>query len=106
MVQGVKVAFRTREFEVPSLTFDEVQRFKLDGTLDKVPANGITVLAAPDSLDAAVTVVLAALRWNYPDLTREDLLREMDLGNTERIVTAVLGASGLTRRTGEGEANP
>jgi hypothetical protein len=106
MVSGTKVQFRTKEYEVPSLTFGEVERFKLDGTLDKVPANGATALAQPEAREAAVSVVLAALRWNYPEITREELLEELDLGNAERVIAAVLGISGLLRRTGEGEAKP
>lgn len=106
MVSGTKVKLRTREYEVPSLTFGEVERFKLSGVLDKVPANGATALVQPESMAAAIEVGLAALRWNYPEITRDELMGELDLGNAERFVAALMAASGLTRRTDEGEAQP
>lgn len=104
---GTKVQLRSKEYEVPSLSFDEVERFAKDGTLARVPMNGITMLAVPESREAAMVVLLAALRWNYPEITREEVARELDLDNAERAMAAVMGSSKLLKREADaGEAAP
>lgn len=106
---GVKVKLRTKEYEIPSLCFDEVERFSADGTLARVPLNAATMIAHPDSREAAMTVLLAALRWNYPEITREEVSRELDLENCARAMDAVMGSSGLlaaAKESGAGEAKP
>jgi hypothetical protein len=104
MILGTKVTLRTgKEYEVPSLSFGDVRRFKKDGTLDRVPLNGLTVMAGSEEIqDAAITVLHAALLANYPDLKREEVEAELDLGNTERAMEAVMATSGLKRREGDG----
>lgn len=105
MLDGATITLRGTEYVVPSLSFAEVRRFKADGTLDKLPWNGAAILAALEPggpgyerMDAAVTVVYAALKWNYPDITRETVDAALDLGNLETAMAAVLGASGLLRK--------
>jgi hypothetical protein len=104
---GKKVQLRTREFVIPSMSFEEVERFALDGTLAKVPANGLTMLALPESREAAMSVLLASLRWNYPEIKREDVAAELDLENCERAMSAVMGSSRLlSKEKGTGEEGP
>lgn len=104
---GTKVQMRSKAYQVPSLSFDEVEQFSLDGTLAKVPQNGITMLAMPESRAAAMTVLLAALRWNYPEITREEVARELDLDNCERAMAAVMGSTRLlVRESDAGEVTP
>jgi hypothetical protein len=104
---GTKVQLRTKEFVVPSLSFDEVEQFAKDGTLGKVPSNGITMLAMPESRAAAMAVLLSALRWNYPDITAADVGKELDLDNCERAMAAVMGSTRLfAKEKDQGEAVP
>jgi hypothetical protein len=108
-VIGTKLKLRSNEYWVPSLSFDEVERFALDGTLAKVPQNGVTMLAIPESREAAMTVLLAALRWNYPEITRNEVARELDLDNCEMAMAAVMGSTKLLKlgqEAGAGEAKP
>ena len=104
---GSAIKLRTKEYLVPSLSFDEVERFAKDGTLGKVPSNGITMLALPESRAAALAVLLASLRWNYPEITEDEVRRELDLDNCERAMAAVMGSSRLIPKEKEpGEAVP
>ena len=104
---GTKLQLRTKEYNVPSLSFDEVERFAADGTLAKVPANGLTMIALPESRAAALSVLLSALRWNYPDITEAEVKKELDLDNCEAAMAAVMGSSRLIRKEKEpGEAVP
>lgn len=104
---GTTIRLRSKEYQVPSLSFDEVEKFSLDGTLGKVPQNGITMLALPESREAAMVVLLSALRWNYPEITREEVARELDLDNCERAMAAVMGSTKLLLKEADaGEARP
>ena len=103
---GTKVHLRTKEYVIPSLSFDEVAQFALDGTLEQVPNKGAG-LFVPAMREAAMAVLLSALKWNYPEITREEVARELDLDNCERAMAAVLGATGLVKRENDaGEAKP
>jgi hypothetical protein len=105
---GTRVKFRSKEYVVPSLSFDEVERFSLDGTLDKVPMNGLTMVAVKESREAAMTVLLAALRWNYPEIAREEVAKELDLDCCARVMAAVMCSSKLLAKedTDAGGAAP
>lgn len=112
---GTPVKCRTRELIVPSLSLDEALTLFKNGTLKRVPMSGLGILVglfggegpgeAP--IDAALDVILIALRHNYPEITREEISREVDLEGVERMVSAVLASSGLLKkRADEGEAKP
>lgn len=55
-----------------------------------------------------IDVTLAALRRNYPDLTRERLADLLDIGNMVEVFQAVMDVSGMRRKSleaaGEGGA--
>jgi hypothetical protein len=104
MIEGVSITLGGREFILPSLTFRQVRQFSADGTLEKVPMNGATFIAKPECRDAAEVVLFAALSRNYPDLKLEQMADLLDLNVVEAAVAAVMGVSGLTRRTAPGEA--
>lgn len=108
MVNGTTVQLRTKQYVVPSLSFNEVERFALDGTLSKVPQNGITMLALPESRAAALEVLHTALRWNYPEISKEEVGNELDLDNCERAMAAVMGSTRLLAKEVQepGEAKP
>ena len=104
---GVKVRLRTKEYEIPSLTFAEVEQFIADETLNRIPSPdsaGMGLLVAPVR-EATMTVLLAALRHNYPEIAKEELASELDMENASRAVAALMGASKLERKEpGAGEA--
>jgi hypothetical protein len=61
------------------------------------------MLALPESRDAAMVVLLSALKWNYPEITREEVGRELDLDNCESAMAAVMGS---TRLLAKGDREP
>lgn len=101
-VIGRSVQFRTKSFVIPSLTFREVVAFTEDGNLDKLPSKGVG-LRFPDLRTALVKVLHAALRHNYPDLTEDQVIDEIDADCVPRVVAALMGESGL-EESGSGEA--
>ena len=77
--------------------------FNLDGVQE-----AMTVLetlkdakSVKDSLRGTSQVLLISLRRNYPDLTLDELLPLIDLGNWHKALMAVCNASGLEFTSGE-----
>ncbi|QCI93373.1 hypothetical protein [Novosphingobium sp. EMRT-2] len=56
------------------------------------------------SIATMIDVALAALRRNYPDLTREEVGGLIDVANMDEVFTSALDASGLKRKALEAEA--
>jgi hypothetical protein len=54
-----------------------------------------------DNLKGTAQVLLISLRRNYPDLTIDELAPLIDLGNWQKALMAVCGASGLEFQSGE-----
>ena len=49
----------------------------------------------------------AALKRNYPDITRDEVADLIDLGNMSEVITAVMNIAGLQRRvSAPGEPTP
>lgn len=105
MHDGVKVQIGDAEYVVPSLTLAQVRRFHEDGTLAKVPQHGVGFILSLENQDAALSVIVAALKRNYPDITREAIEERVDLVGVGKIIAAVLGAAGLGRSAGEAPAS-
>ena len=57
--------------------------------------------SAEDSLRGTAQVLLVSLRRNDPDLTIEQLRPLLDLGNWQKALLTVCGASGLEFKSGE-----
>lgn len=104
MFKGTKVELGGKEYVVPSLTLDQVEAFIADGTIDRVPQNGLTYIHVAESRQALVDVSHAALSRNYPNITREEIRAGLDLSSVSALVDAVMGASGLIVRAASGEA--
>ena len=97
MIEGVKINLGGREFVAPPLNFKALRlltpKLGLLATMGDVPTG--------EQIDVVIDVVLAALSRNYPDLTRDDLEALLDLANLATALTAIMGASGLEKTTGE-----
>lgn len=107
-----KVKFRTREYEVASLTLDAVIGLHADGTIERLPSVQMVRLALIDSTERAEAVrkvILLALESGPDKLTREQLGAELDLECVERVYRAVLAESKLDEKpkeSGAGEGKP
>lgn len=90
-VKGVPVELDGRTYIVPPLTLGALEQ--LQGDIAKVqnPEN------QTEYVGVLVKVALAALKRNYPDMTRESLLAIVDLATMNTLFEAVMGVSGLER---------
>lgn len=58
-----------------------------------------------EQVATAIDATFAALKRNYPDLTRQDVAELIDLGNMGEVFEAVMDVSGMKRKAVEqGEA--
>jgi hypothetical protein len=55
-------------------------------------------MPSAEDLDTIVDMTLAALKRNYPEITRKELEDLIDLGNLKEIVDVVAGVSALEAR--------
>jgi hypothetical protein len=91
--EGISVKLGGREFIVPPLNFKPLRRFlpivqNLQNESDPIKL-----------MDIYVDILHAAIRRNYPEMTRDDLEELLDFSNAPKVFQAIMGASGL--KTGE-----
>lgn len=95
---GITLTLGGTKYVVPPLTLGALQQLqpRLAAFQGGVDAS---------SIDTVLDVALAALRRNYPEITREEIAEAIDVANMADVFAAVMGISGLTRRSAEaGEA--
>lgn len=98
MIKGIKVNLGGTDYIVPPLSLgalelyqDELETFT--GAIDKA------------STTLTINIGTAALRRNYPDLTREQVADMIDVANMMEVFEAVMDVSGLKRKAEDsGEA--
>jgi hypothetical protein len=93
---------------------------ELDGTMRIVPPLSLGALEQlrdglksfsgdvndPAQIALIVNVAHAALKRNYPDLTREEVAEMIGLENMMEVFEAVMDVSGMKRRAQEAAAEP
>ena len=57
-----------------------------------------------ESISVVVDAAFQAVRRNYPEVTRDDVLDALDLENMEAVFGAVMDVSGLRRKASEAQA--
>ena len=87
MIKGIDTDIGGTVYTVPPLSLGAVERFQ-----DR--------LAAPTGSDI-IDIALAALKRNYPDLTRDELAEQIDVENVQRVIEAVMQISNLVPKAGE-----
>lgn len=99
LLSGVKVSMGGRDYTLPPLTLGSLKRI----------GNKINALSNIDSVpneeqtEAIASIVLASVNRNYPEITQDELLEMIDLGNLKEIFEAVLGVSGIKKSESSGE---
>jgi hypothetical protein len=58
-----------------------------------------------ESISVVVDAAFHAVRRNYPDVTRDEVLDALDLENMEAVFGAVMDVSGLRRKATEAQAS-
>lgn len=96
-IKGVPIELGGATYVVPPLTLGALEQLMpriqaFDGTM-----NGEQIATVLDCAHAA-------LKRNYPDMSRETLAELVDLGNFGALFEAIMNASGLQRSTGEVQA--
>ena len=99
--EGTTVKMGGRDFILPPLTLKALRR--LGPTIANL--SDLAGVPTPEQVDAMVELVHASAVRNYPELTMDDLLDLLDLGNLPEVFPAVMAASGL-KRSAVGEALP
>lgn len=94
MIKGILLDLGGTRYEVPPLALGDLERLQ-----DRLGAYQGGLDAA--SVGTVLDVAHAALRRNYPELTRERIGELVDLGNMADVFEAVMDVSGLKRRAQE-----
>lgn len=87
LLDGVNLRIGRRDYIVPPLNLRGVKRAQ--ALMSLLEGDG------PDSVDAALEVIQLAVNRNYPEVTREQLEEDIDLGNLANLVQAVLAVAGF-----------
>ena len=97
MIEGATINMGGKDWIVPPLNLKGVKT--LGPKLDAMNA----ATSRYELLPIIAEIALAALQRNYPDLTADQVEDLIDMGNSQRVVEAVLGQSGL-KKAGEAPA--
>lgn len=93
LIEGNKLIISGREFVIPPLTLRSLKRLQPQLASLRVMSD----MPTPEQIDAMSEVVLAAINRNYPEVTLEDLLDLIDLGNMSAVFQSVLSVSGFVK---------
>ncbi|WP_423396025.1 hypothetical protein [Burkholderia sp. LMG 21824] len=101
LIDGVSVVLAGRTFVIPPLNFKLLQT--LAEPLAVVNKGG-SFVSDPETRAAFVTVILASINRNYPDVTNDQLLDLLDVANAQSAMLALLGISGFKAKAANGDA--
>jgi hypothetical protein len=99
--EGELVELGGKEFVVPALSLRQIR--ELAPKLDQLDSDAAG-LPSVDQISIVVDVLHAALSRNYPELTKEDLVDLIDLGNMSALIKAAMRTSGLEKKVRPGAA--
>lgn len=97
-VKGIKLDFSGRRLVVPPLSLGALEQLQ-----ERLNAfNGD--IADPDQVRTVIDSAHAALRRNYPDMTRAEVADAIGLENMLEVMQAVMDVSGMKRKEIEAAA--
>lgn len=93
-VPGLRVVLAGQVYVVPPLTL---------GDLEQLQERIVAVKGEPDgqTVGTVLDVATCALKRNYPEITRAEVARMVDVGNMMEVFEAVMDMSGLKRKAQE-----
>jgi hypothetical protein len=98
-IEGETINTGGIEIIVPPLTIGWVRSNK---PIVKRISNKEGYTDSTDRIDDIITIMHAALRYNYPDVTPEEVADVINLGTMEKVVVAAMGeAAAIKTRVGE-----
>ena len=89
-VRGVKIPMNGVDYVVPPMNLKTMQMMQ-----DQLAAYDSTT--GMQQLAVAVDIIQAAMRRNYPEITKDELMEMVDLGNMVEVMDAVMGATGMVK---------
>lgn len=95
---GIAVELDGREYVIPPVSIGALMQ--VQSKLESISAGNIM---SAENMDTIITVAHAAIRRNYPEVTREQLLEMIDIGNLKDVFNAVVDVSGLRRKAKDAE---
>ncbi|QMT41239.1 hypothetical protein [Neisseria shayeganii] len=96
-IAGVAVTLNGQEYVIPPIALGALEQ--LQERIGRFDGNAQDIQQVSTVIDCAH----AALRRNYPDLTREQVADLIDIGNMTEVFEAVMDVSGLKRKAQEAE---
>ncbi len=102
IIDGVTVRMGGADYVVAPLTFRQLR--KLQSQIDIL--GQVSGKLSDEQIGAVVTITHASLCRNYPEMTQDMVEDILDLGNASTVILSIMGASGLTPKTGETLGNP
>jgi len=103
MIPGIEHDFGGgRVYVIPPLTLVSLELMQ-----DRISAVEISSAIDPGSIKTVIDVTYAALKRNYPDLTRTEVGELLDIGNFHEVMAKVLDVAGVMRKSqSAGERTP
>lgn len=95
-IAGVKIQLDGKMYVIPPLSLNSIQ--KLGDRLGKFNGG-----ANVESVELVIDSAYMALKRNYPDMDREWLGENIDLGNMMDVMQSCMDVSGLRRKLQEDE---
>ena len=88
---GQRVLIAGEEYVVPALSYGQLKQLKPEFKVIAAKNEGLD----SNQHEAVLTIIHAALSRNYPDLSLDDVGEMVDLRNGPKLLTIVMGVSGL-----------
>lgn len=96
MIKGTTITMGEKEYTIAPLNFDALEKF--EDAIDKFGSLAPNSVNIPRDLrEGIIGLIHAAISRNHPDVTIEDIKRDLDLGNMREVFPAIMGMSGLVR---------
>jgi hypothetical protein len=99
-IPGIPVPLGGKDYVMPPLALNAVKQLR--PRLDAFKGTD-----GDEDIDTVIDAAYAALRRNYPDISRDEVGDMVDLGNMQEVMEACMDVSGLKRKQLEaGELKP
>ncbi|OQS41131.1 hypothetical protein [Chromobacterium haemolyticum] len=98
-IKGISVLLNGKAYVIPPLNLAALEQLQdrleqFDGGIGK------------ESISTVLDATTAALKRNYPDLTRDQVAELVDVANMAEVMEAIMDVSGLKRKAQEVEGQP
>lgn len=94
-IKGIEFTFADQTYIVPPLSLGDLELLQERIATLQVGATD------PKSISTVIDTTFAALKRNYPEMTRETVAAMVDLENMGEVLECVMDISGAKRKEGE-----